>query len=387
MIKLADRDACTGCSACAAACPQQCIELLPDQDGFWYPSVVRPDLCVNCQQCARACPVLSRETPAEQAVQAYAAYSLDRAVRLASSSGGVFSELAMEILNQGGIVYGAAYDEAFRVCHMGISSAEDLQRLRGAKYAQSSLGNTFTEIRDRLRKGQAVLFSGTPCQAAGLKSFLGREDENLLCVDFVCHGVPAPGAWEAYLQNRCSEDNQGTLPESVNLRSKESGWSRYQYSNRIQYQDGRFFSEPSGENLYMKLFVGNYILRRSCGQCRFKGYSRVSDITLGDFWGIWDIAPDMDDNGGTSLVLLHSERGNRMFEQVRGRLKTRKVTLEEAGRQNPSLLRASAEKPQREAVLRMIREGRIEETASLFPSQREHPVWNRVRQAVKRLVR
>ena len=113
----------------------------------------------------------------------------------------------------------------------------------------------------------------------------------------------------------------------------------------------------------------------------------MSDITLGDFWGIWDIAPDMDDNGGTSLVLLHSERGNRMFEQVRGRLKTRKVTLEEAGRQNPSLLRASAEKPQREAVLRMIREGRIKETALLFPSQRKHPVWNRVQQAVKRLVR
>ena len=198
MPQLAQPKHCTGCTACASACPKGCIAMQADENGFLYPKIDEA-ACVHCGLCEQSCPVTSPLPVTMQLPTAYAAYTRDEAVRLQSSSGGVFTELAKAVLDKGGIVYGAAYDETFRVVHRAVYHADELPPLRGAKYAQSDLGTCFFDIKTELQNGKWVLFSGTPCQVAGLKAFLQQEYETLLTVDFVCHSVPSPMAWDAYL--------------------------------------------------------------------------------------------------------------------------------------------------------------------------------------------
>lgn len=366
MPNLADRKECVGCTACVNVCPKQCIEMEKDLYGFAYPEVVHPLNCVKCGMCEKACPVLKESIVINECPDAYAALSRDESVRMESSSGGVFTELAKRIISQSGVVYGASYDEYFGVCHYCVDNANDLYRLRGAKYAESNLGITFQEILKRLQQGQFVLFSGTPCQVAGLKSFVRKDFDNLFCVDFVCHGVPSPVAWQSYIEYRAKEDAAGELPCNINLRSKTTGWSKYQYSNVFEYGNGRQYSALSSQSLFMKLFVNDYISRPSCENCKFKGYSRVSDITLGDFWGIWDIDPEMDDNKGTSVVLLQSEKGKRLWEEIKDKIKYKQVTLEQASQYNPSMIVVSKAKQNREDVLERIRTGKIGSCEELF---------------------
>lgn len=360
MPQLALFDSCTGCTSCASVCPKGCITMRADSDGFWYP-VVDSTACVGCGLCEKVCPILGSSKPAHEPA-AWAARSKDTKMRLASSSGGVFTELARYILSMGGAVYGAVYDGHFRVVHGCAEDEAGLARLRGAKYAQSDLDGIFREVRARLERGQQVLFSGTPCQAAGLLAFLRRPYENLTTVDFVCHGVPSPMAWAAYIKSL------GDV-QSVNLRAKDTGWSRYRYCHRIEIRNGARLI-PNGESLYMKLFVGDHINRPSCADCRFKGYARVSDLTIGDFWGIWDIAPEMDDDRGTSLVLVQSPKGAELWESVSPKLTRKPVTPEEASRQNPSLLVSSPPSAQRETVLARIRAGELETCDALLAPQK-----------------
>lgn len=338
MPKLADLNSCTGCTACAQSCPKGCITMAADSEGFLQPRVDEA-VCVGCGLCERSCPVLNPPAVSTEFPRALAARSRDETVRFASSSGGVFSEVAQAVLAQGGAVYGAAYDENFTVRHICVETVAELAALRGAKYAQSELNGTFCRIKEQLEQGKQVLFSGTPCQVAGLKAFLRRNYENLICMDFVCHSVPSPEVWQAYVRYRSEQDNGGMLPEKIDLRSKHTGWSRYRYSNLFTYENGHTHSASGGESLYMKLFGGGYISRRSCESCPFKGYSRVSDLTVGDFWGIWDIAPEMDDDRGTSVVLVQSARGEALLKTLDERLEIMPVTLEQASSQNPAMIR------------------------------------------------
>lgn len=356
MPNLARKEYCAGCTACALSCPRGCITMAADGEGFLQPRV-EETACIGCGLCEKVCPVLNPPAvPAEQP-RALAVRSREDGLRLASSSGGVFSELALAVLEQGGAVYGAAYDTDFSVRHICVEAEDDLGALRGAKYAQSELGDTFCQIKEQLVQGRQVLLSGTPCQVAGLKAFLRKNYENLICVDFVCHSVPSPQAWQAYVKYRAQQDNAGVLPVKIDLRSKETGWSRYGYSNLFTYEKGHTHAARSGESLYMKLFGGGYISRRSCESCRFKGYSRVSDLTIGDFWGIWDIAPEMDDDKGTSVVLVQSERGEALLKALEGRLDTKPVTLEQASSQNPAMIRACSAHARREDALGRIKGG------------------------------
>lgn len=368
MPALTAKEYCTGCTACASACPNNCIAMKADENGFLFP-VVDPKVCISCGLCQRACPVAVSLPIPEKQPTAYAIFTKDEALRFSSSSGGVFSEVAKLVLKQHGAVFGAAYHENFEVVHICVEQEAELTRLRGAKYAQSDLGSTFSQVKRRLERGQQVLFSGTPCQVGGLKAYLTKDYENLLTVDFVCHSIPSPIAWKAYVRYRAEQDNGGLLPKKINLRAKNSGWSRYLYSNLFEYADGSVYSSLSGESLYMKLFSGGYLSRESCENCRFKGYRRVSDLTLGDFWGIWDIHPEMDDNKGTSLVLVQSDHGAALLDQLRKNLVMKPVTLEEASRENSALVKAMAIQEKRQEVLKQIREVGIGTCETWFPKR------------------
>lgn len=365
MPQLATNNLCTGCSACVTVCPSQCLSMKTNENGFLYPVVLEQGKCLNCGLCEKACPILEQKKLEGQNTIAYAAYSLDESVRAHSSSGGIFTEVAQSVLAQGGKIYGAAYTRNFAVHHVCVTMREELEHLRGAKYAQSDLEGCFIKIKKQIKNGTRVLFIGTPCQVAGLKSFLKKDYNNLVCVDFVCHGVPSPMAWEKYVKYRAEQDNEGIMPTRINLRSKHTGWSRYQYSNLYEYTDKRY-SAGSGADLFMRLFVENFINRESCSNCPFKGYNRVSDLTIADFWGIWDIMPDMDDDKGTSLVLVHSDKGKKLMSDILDRLVIKSVTLQQASQQNPSLLVASEANKKRKEVLDLIRSDRFDEVEEVL---------------------
>lgn len=385
MPQLAAKNTCTGCTACASICPRGCISMEPGMDGFLYPEVDESK-CVNCGLCEKACPVVAPGNRRETPPVAYAAYTKDEAVRLESSSGGVFTELARWVLARNGAVFGAAYDEAFQVTHICVEDEASLAKLRGSKYSQSNMSGIYCDVKKRLQAGQQVLFSGTPCQVAGLKAYLGKEYGNLLAVDFVCHSVPSPMAWKAYVEYRAKQDNEGIAPEYVNLRDKQTGWSRYRYSNLFRYRDGHNHKAQSGDSLYMKLFGGGYINRLSCASCPSKGYSRVSDLTVGDFWGIWNLHPEMDDDKGTSLVLVQSDRGAEVWRNIESRLTVKPVTLEEASRENPAMVRASQPNPRREEAMTLIASGDIGECENWFV-KKKHGLSKWTRRAVNKIRR
>lgn len=384
MPNLATKEYCTGCTACAASCPKACIEMKSDKNMFFYPSV-NAERCVQCSLCENTCPIVTPLKIIKYKEKAYAAYSKDEIVRASSSSGGVFTEVVKIVLRNGGVVFGAAYNDFFEVTHICVKCEDELDKIRGAKYAESNLDGVFTDIKKRLDMGQEVLFSGTSCQVAGLKAFIKKEYENLFCIDFVCHGVPSPMAWKAYVEYRAKQDANGELPKAINLRSKNTGWSNYRYSNVFEYENGKQYSILNSDSLFMKLFVGDYISRPSCENCKFKGYNRVSDITLGDFWGIWEIDPEMDDNKGTSVVLIQSEKGQALWDEISNKIKFKEVSLEQASQQNPSMLVSSKANLKREEVLNQIREGHIEECENLFV-QPKISMMDKIKGKIQRLI-
>ncbi len=386
MPNLAKKEDCTGCTACATICPQKCIDMEMDDQGFLFPSVSLT-ACIDCGLCEKTCPVLVPETIENSVTKAFAAYSKNETVRMQSSSGGIFTEIAREILERGGVVFGAAYNNCFEVTHICVETEDDLAKLRGAKYAQSDLQGIFAQVKERLDADQWVLFSGTPCQVAGLKAYLRRECAKLLLVDFVCHSVPSPLVWKEYVKYRAQQDHRGELPMAINLRSKETGWSRYRYSSVFAYKDGTCHMARNEESLYMKLFIGGYISRESCANCQFKGYHRISDLTLGDFWGIWNIAPEMDDDKGISVVLRQTARGAEILDRCKERLILREVTLEEASFENPAMIRAASLHQQREKAMALIRQGEIPKCEELLAKKKislKAQLYSRLQSLIKR---
>ena len=196
MPNLASAELCVGCTACVSRCPKQCLSMKCDKDGFEYPEMTNQEQCINCHMCEKVCPVLRDGVLEKKTPLVFSALSMDEQIRKDSSSGGIFSEFSVAVLLDKGIVYGAAYDETWSVKHVAIDDMNQLNKLRGAKYSESNLNNTFIEIEKHLKNNRRVLFSGTPCQVAGLKEYLHYDYANLFCVDFVCHGVPSPYAWK-----------------------------------------------------------------------------------------------------------------------------------------------------------------------------------------------
>lgn len=273
------------------------------------------------------------------ASKCYACYCLDDAIRNESSSGGIFYCLAKDIIEDGGVVFGAAFDEGFQVFHTYAETLDQLKPLLKCKYVQSRMGNSFKQVKSFLKEGRKVLFCGTPCQTAGLLAFLGKKYDQLILVDFICHGVPSAKVWRHYLQDVAA----GRTVTDVKFRDKTNGWSNY--SVKYSFGDGSTYFTYWRGDPYMNGFVGDLYLRPSCHACRFKGFERSSDITLGDFWGIKKQLPDMFDDKGTSVVVVHSQKGAAAMKRIGPQLKTRKVTEEMIKARNP-MINISAKKHQ-----------------------------------------
>ena len=309
MIQIFDKHNCCGCGSCVQKCPKQCISTHEDEEGFLYPHVDL-DRCVDCHLCEKVCPCLNQEEPREP-LACYAAKNQDEDIRRRSSSGGVFTAMAEKVIAEGGVVFGARFDDNWQVvAHACAETMDELVAFRGSKYVQSQVGNTFKQAEALLKEGRKVLFSGTPCQISGLKHFLLKDFDNLLTVEVVCHGVPSPKIWREYL-GALQFSNIG----SISHKDKSTGWRGYSFT--IKDIEGKtLFTERASNNKYLMAFVGNLILRPSCFSCPAKIGKSRADITLADYWGIERLVPQMDDNKGTSFVCGNTEKGKAFIGQL-----------------------------------------------------------------------
>lgn len=347
MVKLAEEKVCTGCGACYSICPNDAILMKKNEEGFLQP-VINEKSCINCNACANVCPVLKEYKRSKG--HYFACVSKDDNIRKTSSSGGVFSLLARKIIEMDGVVFGAGFDENQSVVHTYIETEEGIEKLRGSKYVQSKIGDSYKKVKELLEKGKYVLFTGTPCQIGGLYAYLKKDYDRLYTQDMVCHGVPSEKVWEKYKDFR--EKKSGASLRRTFFRHKNYGWKRYcvllEFSNNTQYLQIFF------EDLYMKGFLENLSLRRSCYNCHYKHIERESDITLADFWGVKKVEPEMYDKMGTSLVFVNSKKGEKLFELISGELKYKEVDINDALLFNSAIVKSAKEPNNRSAFFEDI---------------------------------
>lgn len=338
-----DEDICTGCGACYNACPKGAISMQMNEEGFYYP-VVDETACVDCGLCLKSCAAINPKYENTPEPECYAVWA-DDVVRMESASGGAFSLLADYILAQGGVVCGAAWDKDFNVEHIIIDKQKDLKRLKGVKYIQSSTQKTFSEIKRLLCDNIMVLFVGTPCQVAGLKAFLHKTYDNLYTVDLVCHGAPSPGLWQRYL---AENGFYGSISD-IKFRNKKYGWSQ---SLEIYLDKGIVYRGVPPIDVFYETFFILMNTRKSCGHCAFAQISRQGDLTIGD---AWNCQVTMNDQKGTSEVLVNTDKGKNLFNRVRKNVKKiEKFDLEAAKKGNRALTRSFEQHPFRSRFFKLL---------------------------------
>ena len=326
--KLADKSLCTGCGACANGCGKGAIHMLPDREGFLYPTVT--DACIVCGHCTHICPVLKQREPRAEP-EAFAAWSLDDSIRKNSTAGGVFTVLAEYILEQGGVVFGAALDEKFHVYHTVVKNADDLTCLQGAKPVQSEIGSTYEQVRYYLDQQRLVLFSGTPCQVDGLYRYLGEHPEKLMTVDVLCHGVSSPGVWDHMVRSMAYIKQKEPLSVQFVRKNADSGERRF----RVSFEGGGHYDAPFEKSEFGRGFHRGLTLRPACHNCGYTTTDRVGDLSLGMFTGLpKDFCPD-EQKQGISLLLINTAKGAHVFDSLP--LSRHHRTLQEAVAGNEAL--------------------------------------------------
>lgn len=375
MIRIKHKSDCCGCEACVQRCPKRCISLHRDQEGFLYP-LVDESICIDCGLCERVCPVINQGEPRKPLVT-YAAKNQDESVRLSSSSGGVFTALAEQVIAQGGVVFGARFDESWNVVHDYVETVEGLSAFRGAKYVQSRIGLCFLQAETFLRQGRQVLFSGLPCQIAGLKKFLRKDYDNLITVDLFCHGVPSPLVWKRFLEEEVATPH--TQLKSISFRDKASGWKNYSFSYLQEDTDGVHLHRMlSAKNLFMRGFLTDLYLRPSCYHCPVKQCKSGSDLTIGDYWGIQQAHPGLDDDKGVSAVLVNTDKGAAILQAVQ-QVSLYESTFEKVVKCNPALIKSAQEPTKRSLFFELLNQRKISEVVL----QLTHiSVWTKIRRKV-----
>lgn len=324
---------CTGCLACVNVCPQQALKIDVDNEGFYVPSL-NAEKCTECLLCQNRCPILNPVTNKSFKQYGYACWSKNEKIRKESSSGGVFTELATTILTENGVVYGAAFNEKLELEHIGVTTISELEKLRGSKYLQSNIQNTYYNIKKNLQKGNPVLFTGTPCQVAGLRSFLHKDYEKLITVDFVCHGVPSPLLFTKYKQ--WLENKYQSSIISYKFRDKKKSWQCY--NTKAQFQSGECYIGSWFKDSFMRIFLRDYPLRNSCYHCSYTNMCRMGDLTIADFWGYKAQNKVQKNNDkGISMVLVNTPQGEAIISKAQDKLISFERTAHEISQSQKSL--------------------------------------------------
>ena len=351
--KICEDGICVGCALCADVCPHGAVSAEEDRFGFIRPDI-DPSLCIKCGVCRSLCPV-NKNASGNKASAVYASFALDKEIRKRSSSGGMFRLLADDALASGGVVAAVGFDGSFHAVYKIANESGELDELMGSKYTEARADGIYKKVKEILSTGKRVLFVGTPCRVAAMKSFAG-ECEGLLTVDFICHGVPTGRLLERFL-----EGFSGV--KKVSFRDKERGWQ--EFSMRVE--GDKTYSRSLYSDPYLRTFLTNAALRDSCLDCRFKGDNYVSDITLGDYWGISSKIPSMNDDGGTSAVVIRTDAGAKAFDRIRDKMKTAPSGERDLASANAALVKSSRPHPRRDECLGMIERGEpFEKIASSF---------------------
>ena len=323
-IKFEDKSACCGCTACKNVCPKDAIEMKEDEEGFLYPEVNK-EKCVNCGLCKKVCPVLNQRVEKNKQL-AYIVNNKNDEIRKQSTSGGAFSAIAEYAIENGGVVFGATFNKEFNVEHTYVTTKEELKKFRGSKYVQSNLKNTFKEAKDFLENNKLVCFSGTPCQIEGLKKFLGKDYQNLITIDIVCHAVPSPLVWRKYLDYEKKKNGLDNIQEILFRDKSKYG---YKYSMMTIKAESAVYSEGVETDPYLRAFFGDLSDRPSCYNCKFKKQNRVSDFTIWDCFTAENFDKNLDDDKGTSRILIQTEKGIEIFKQIEDKFNYKEVKVED----------------------------------------------------------
>lgn len=327
MIEIENKTDCCGCQACGDICHADAISFHSDHEGFWYPEVDR-NKCTDCHLCEKICPVLNIDALKyrnKSAPKVFGGYNKDIVIRFDSTSGGVFSLLAQAMYKQKGYVSGAIYTDEFKVLNFISDDKKDLKRLRSSKYVQSNADGLYRRIKSLLESGEKVLACGSPCQMAALRGFLRKDYDNLIIVDFLCRATNSPKVFEKYKESL--EARYGSKIVAIKDKNKDHGW--HSLARKITFENGQVYYGEGHEDDYRRGYHANVFERPSCYECKFKGIPRISDITLGDFWGIGSVDPSLEQNLGTSLVMINSEKGEKYFDIIRDKLVIKEFSLDD----------------------------------------------------------
>ena len=321
MILFYDKKDCFGCTTCKNSCPKEAIKMKEDEEGFLYP-VIEKSKCIECGICKKVCPMNNYNKLFNKPL-VYAAKNIDDSIRMKSASGGAFSAISDYVLENGGVVYGASYNDKFKVEHKKAINKEERNKFMGAKYVQSNLNNIFKDVKEELEDNKLVLFTGTPCEVAGLNNYLKKDYDNLINCDIVCHGTPSPKIFEEYIKYI---ENKYNKIRSISFRDKESGWKNQKW--KIELEDKKVLLDSADVKIYKRIFNKHYAQRPSCHHCKFASLKRPSDITLGDFWGIEKAIPDFSDEKGVSLLLVNTSKGKEILNLIKDKLDLRESNCE-----------------------------------------------------------
>lgn len=369
---------CTGCGLCAHVCAFGAIRLKPDKEGFLRP-VVTDNRCTGCGVCTKRCPPVNKAAVVRPAPEVFAAIHKDAGVVSVSSTGGVFSALAVAVLNEGGTVFGAAFDDALRLRHCVAQSPNEFAPMRGSKYLQSDLSGVFALIKEKTATGKPVLFTGTPCQTAAVAGMFpaGVPDTLFLC-DLLCHGVPSQKVFDAYLAGLRRQYR--SAPAQVSFRDKTEGWQRF--SMKIAFQNGAVYRRPGCEDPYIQGFSRNVFLRESCYRCMFK-YPFGSDLTIGDFWGAEKAGFAFDAMAGLSVVLANSPKGLALLDACTD-LTLTKIPVQTAITDNPAVTASGKPHPNRDVFLKKLNNRNFHKLHFRYINYYYEPPVKRASNAVKR---